>query len=277
MTRRKKGLIGLGVLVIIFIIATAVTSCHNDSNQEETTKQTETTNPVSIEVTSVQVDAGVEVTGEHEKLGKALEYTTLKSVKNEEVADGSASVDDSSYDYSDDYSSDDSSVSDDSDYSDDSSSGDSVSSDDSGSDSSVSDDSGSSSGSDKPAPKPKERKVGYQSEKNVLSKSKVNFLKRTIKAELSGSEDKSRRNIARYMTKHKITSASKAHKILTGHKYPLHSKTYKCTMENDDSESLIKVANKAIKKLKTGKKYGLSVSSFYGTIGYKLYMTVVYK
>ena len=63
MTRRKKGLIGLGVLVIIFIIATAVTSCHNDSNQEETTKQTETTNPVSIEVTSVQVDAGVEVTG----------------------------------------------------------------------------------------------------------------------------------------------------------------------------------------------------------------------
>lgn len=122
------------------------------------------------------------------------------------------------------------------------------------------------------------RKVGSRSESNVLSSGKISSIRSSVCANLSGSQNSEYMNLAKYMSANGLSDASSTYRSLTnGDEKNLSTRTCSINIESDSQEDIIIAASKATSKIgSVSGNYGIGISSFRKTVGYKIYIVVVY-
>jgi hypothetical protein len=124
----------------------------------------------------------------------------------------------------------------------------------------------------------KKKSLGSYSESNVVSSSKIGIIRNSIASSVKGSSDTTLTNLAKYMSVQGLSNASKTYKKLTGSVMSINVKTYSVKIDSDASENILDAADKAGKAFSNlgRNKYGIGISSFKASVGYKIYIVVCY-
>ena len=117
------------------------------------------------------------------------------------------------------------------------------------------------------------RKIGSYKESNVLSSGKINVLRDSLN--ISGNKNNEYTNLARYMANKGLSNASSAYFQLTNARKELKQKTYALSVESSSNKDILEAAIKITGKISTS-KYGVGISSTTASVGYKIYIVVVY-
>lgn len=117
------------------------------------------------------------------------------------------------------------------------------------------------------------KKIGNYKESNVLSSSKISVLRNSIN--ISGSENSEYTNLAKYMANNGLSNASSAYYQLTNTNKSLNQKTYSFSISSSSDEDILEVAAKLTDKI-SASKYGVGISSTAASVGYKIFIVVVY-
>lgn len=117
------------------------------------------------------------------------------------------------------------------------------------------------------------KKIGNYKESNALPISKIDVLRESLN--ISGASDNEYMNLARYMANNGMGNAASAYYQLTNAHKSLRQKTYSLSIASSSNEDLLEAAMKITNKIST-KKYGVGISSSVATVGYKIYIVVVY-
>lgn len=117
------------------------------------------------------------------------------------------------------------------------------------------------------------KKIGNYKESNALSLSKINVLRESLN--LSGSQNSEYTNLARYMANNRMGNASSTYYQLTNVSKNLKQKIYSLSIASSSNEDILEAATKITDKILTS-KYGIGISSVMASVGYKIYIVVVY-
>lgn len=121
------------------------------------------------------------------------------------------------------------------------------------------------------------KSVGSHSESNKISSSKISVVRNSVISNFSGSSDSEKTNLARYMSASGKSNAKDAYKGLTNSDKNLSSKTCSISIASDSQEDILNAAQKAANSIgRVSGSYGIGISSVEKTVGYKIYIVVVY-
>ena len=121
------------------------------------------------------------------------------------------------------------------------------------------------------------KSVGSHSESNKISSSKISVIRNSVSSNFSGSSDSEKTNLARYMSASGKSNAKDAYKELTNSDKNLSSKTCSISIASDSQEDILNAAQKAANSIgRVSGSYGIGISSVEKTVGYKIYIVVVY-
>ena len=103
-------------------------------------------------------------------------------------------------------------------------------------------------------------------------------IRSSVCANLSGSQNNEYMNLAKYMSANGLSDVSSTYRSLTnGDEKNLSTRTCSINIESDSQEDIIIAASKAASKIgSVSGNYGIGISSFRKTVGYKIYIVVVY-
>ena len=121
------------------------------------------------------------------------------------------------------------------------------------------------------------KSVGSHSESNKISSSKISVVRNSVTSNFSGYSDSEKTNLARYMSASGKSNAKDAYKELTNSDKNLSSKTCSISIASDSQEDILNAAQKAANSIgRVSGSYGIGISSVEKTVGYKIYIVVVY-
>ena len=121
------------------------------------------------------------------------------------------------------------------------------------------------------------KSVGSHSESNKISSSKISVVRNSVTSNFSGYSDSEKTNLARYMSASGKSNAKDAYKELTNSDKNLSSKTCSISIASDSQEDILNAAQKATNSIgRVSGSYGIGISSVEKTVGYKIYIVVVY-
>lgn len=121
------------------------------------------------------------------------------------------------------------------------------------------------------------KSVGSHSESNKISSSKISVVRNSVTSNFSGYGDSEKTNLARYMSASGKSNAKDAYKELTNSDKNLSSKTCSISIASDSQEDILNAAQKAANSIgRVSGSYGIGISSVEKTVGYKIYIVVVY-
>lgn len=121
------------------------------------------------------------------------------------------------------------------------------------------------------------KSVGSHSESNKISSSKISVVRNSVTSNFSGYSDSEKTNLARYMSASGKSNARDAYKELTNSDKNLSSKTCSISIASDSQEDILNAAQKAANSIgRVSGSYGIGISSVEKTVGYKIYIVVVY-
>lgn len=121
------------------------------------------------------------------------------------------------------------------------------------------------------------RSIGSYSEKNDISSSKISIIRNSVIAKFSGSSSSEKGNLAKYMSANKLSDANATYKKLTDASKQFSVKTCTVTVDTASQDSIVKAAEKASSAIgSVSSDYGIGISSFEQTVGFKIYIVVVY-
>lgn len=121
------------------------------------------------------------------------------------------------------------------------------------------------------------KSVGSHSESNKISSSKISVVRNSVTSNFSGYSDSEKTNLARYMSASGKSNAKDAYKELTNSDKNLSSKTCSISIASDSQEDILNAAQKAANSIgRVLGSYGIGISSVEKTVGYKIYIVVVY-
>lgn len=117
------------------------------------------------------------------------------------------------------------------------------------------------------------KKLGSYNESNVLPSGKINVLRNSL--DISGSKNSEYTNLARYMANRGLSNASSTYAQLTNDSKNLKQKTFSLSVASSTNEDILEAAMQLSGKISTS-KYGVGISSTESSVGYKIYIVVVY-
>lgn len=121
------------------------------------------------------------------------------------------------------------------------------------------------------------KSVGSHSESNKITSSKISVVRNSVTSNFSGYSDSEKTNLARYMSASGKSNAKDAYKELTNSDKNLSSKTCSISIASDSQEDILNAAQKAANSIgRVSGSYGIGISSVEKTVGYKIYIVVVY-
>lgn len=121
------------------------------------------------------------------------------------------------------------------------------------------------------------KSVGSHSESNKISSSKISVVRNSVTSNFNGYSDSEKTNLARYMSASGKSNAKDAYKELTNSDKNLSSKTCSISIASDSQEDILNAAQKAANSIgRVSGSYGIGISSVEKTVGYKIYIVVVY-
>ena len=121
------------------------------------------------------------------------------------------------------------------------------------------------------------KSVGSHSESNKISSSKISVVRNSVTSNFSGYSDSEKTNLARYMSASGKSNAKDAYKELTNSDKNLSSKTCSISIASDSQEDILNAAQKATNSIgRVSGSYGIGISSVEKTVGYMIYIVVVY-
>lgn len=124
---------------------------------------------------------------------------------------------------------------------------------------------------------PETKKLGSYSEKNAISSNKVSVIRNSIVSKFSGSTDSEKSSLAKYMSANRLSSANDTYKKLTNVSKNFSVKTFSATLESDSQDNILNIAQKATSSIGSlSGSYGIGISTTEQTVGYKIYIVVVY-
>lgn len=124
---------------------------------------------------------------------------------------------------------------------------------------------------------PETKKLGSYSEKNTISSNKVSVIRNSIVSKFSGSTDSEKSSLAKYMSANRLSSANDTYKKLTNVSKNFSVKTFSATLESDSQDNILNIAQKATSSIGSlSGSYGIGISTTEQTVGYKIYIVVVY-
>lgn len=121
------------------------------------------------------------------------------------------------------------------------------------------------------------KKLGTYSEKNVISKSKVNVIRNSITSGFAGSVSKEKQSLAAYMSKNGLKNAESTYKKLTNSEKSFRCKTCSIKIDTDSEEEIINAAEKATSKIGSiSSDYGIGICTTRKNVGYGIFIVVIY-
>ena len=121
------------------------------------------------------------------------------------------------------------------------------------------------------------KSVGSHSESNKITSSKISVVRNSVTSNFSGYSDSEKTNLARYMSASGKSNAKDAYKELTNSDKNLSSKTCSISIASDSQQDILNAAQKAANSIgRVSGSYGIGISSVEKTVGYKIYIVVVY-
>lgn len=121
------------------------------------------------------------------------------------------------------------------------------------------------------------KKLGSYSEKNAISSNKVSVIRNSIVSKFSGSTDSEKSSLAKYMSANRLSNANDTYKKLTNVSKNFSVKTFSATLESDSQDNILNVVQKATSNIGSlSGSYGIGISTTEQTVGYKIYIVVVY-
>jgi hypothetical protein len=124
---------------------------------------------------------------------------------------------------------------------------------------------------------PQVKRLGSYSESNAISTGKISNIRNSVSAKLSGGQNSEKMNLAKYMSANGLSNASSTYKSLTNETKNFSCRVASTSVESDSNDNIIKAARKLANRIgSVSGGYGIGVSSFRKTVGYKIYVVVVY-
>lgn len=121
------------------------------------------------------------------------------------------------------------------------------------------------------------KKLGSYSESNAISSSKISIIRNSVTTKFSGSSSSEKSNLAKYMSANKLSDASGTYKKLTNSSKSFSVKTYSVSVESASQDNILKAAEKASSGIgSVSGDYGIGISSYGQSVGFKIYIVVVY-